>query len=112
MSNAEYELRYLSLFFEDLSGIIRYIAEELHNPDAASDLLDKVEKAIEERKPFAESFLPYPTLKKRKWPYYTIDVGNYVIYYVVINHRIMEVRRILYKGRDRMHILDEERNRS
>lgn len=36
-------------------------------------------------------------------PYYRIYVKNYVIYYVVIDNganKIMEVRRILYRGQN------------
>lgn len=47
MQNKTYELRYLPLFYEDLLQKVTYIEEQLHNPKAASDLLDAVEKAIQ-----------------------------------------------------------------
>ena len=50
MYDKKYKLRYLPLFYEDLDEKITYITEKLKNPKAASDLLDKVEKAILERK--------------------------------------------------------------
>lgn len=40
MANTRYELRYLPLFYEDLEETVLHIAEELHNPQAANDLLD------------------------------------------------------------------------
>ena len=82
-----------------------YIAKFLKNPDAASMLLDDVEKAIKERLPVAEVFEPFHSKKERKYPYYRIYVKNYTIYYVVIpqrdNRKIMEVRRILHNLQDR-----------
>ena len=51
MADAQYELRYLPLFYEDLEQKVIYISETLHNEKAANDLLDAVEKAIMERLP-------------------------------------------------------------
>ena len=80
---------------------ITYIAEALKNPKAANDLLDKVEAAIMECLPMAESFEPYHSVRERKYPYYRI----YVIYYVVISDNpddlVMEVKRFLYNGQNR-----------
>ena len=105
MEKKTYELRYLPLFYEDLSQSINYIKERLHNPQAASQLLEDVEDAIFRRSDCAESFEPYPTTRERETPYYTIYVRNYVIYYVVIDHTIMEMRRFLYKGRNRWDMI-------
>ncbi len=107
MSN--YKLRYLPLFFEDLEKTAFYIASNLGNPKAADDLVDEVERAIIERVPVCEDFEPYHSFKERRYPYYRIYVKNYVIYYVVIadeaEYKIMEVRRFLYKGRDRERLI-------
>jgi len=68
-------------------------------------LLDKVEEAILNRLPAAESFEPYHSIKERKCKYYRIYVDNFTIYYVVINDApdatIMEVRRFLYNRQNR-----------
>lgn len=105
MFSKKYRLSYLSLFYEDLGEKVTYIAEKLKNPKAANDLLDKVESAIMERLPLAESFEPYCSVRERKYSYYRIYVDNYIIYYVVIdddpNDLIMEVRRFLYNGQNR-----------
>ena len=105
MLSKKYRLSYLPLFYEDLDEKITYIAEALKNPKAANDLLNKVEAAIMERLPVAESFEPYHSIRERKYPYYRIYVDNYVIYYVVISDNpddlIMEVRRFLYNGQNR-----------
>ena len=70
-----------------------------------SKLIDDVENAILNRLPNAEAFEPFHSLKERRYPYYRIYVNNYIVYYVVIEHRIMEVRRLLYVGRNRDQIL-------
>ena len=105
MTETQYELRYLPLFYEDLEQKVVYIAETLHNEKAANDLLDAVENAIMERLPVAESFEPYHSVKERRYNYYRIYVKNFVIYYVVIDDvgtkKIIEVRRFLYNKQDR-----------
>lgn len=105
MFSKKYRLSYLPLFYEDLEEKITYIAEKLKNPKAANDLLDKVESAIIERLPVAESFEPFHSVRERRYSYYRIYVDNYIIYYVVIddnpNDLVMEVRRFLYNGQNR-----------
>lgn len=100
MANANYTLRYLPLFYEELEENIIYIAEKIQNLPAANSLLVAVEKAILDRLPNAEAFEPYHSLKDRNNPYYRISIKNFVIYYVVINNEdtdnIMEIRRFLY----------------
>ena len=105
MLSKKYRLSYLSLFYEDLDEKVTYIMGKLKNPQAANDLLDKVEAAIMERLPVAESFEPYRSVRERRYAYYRIYVDNFIIYYVVIdddpNDLIMEVRRFLYNGQNR-----------
>ena len=105
MFSKKYRLSYLPLFYEDLDEKVTYIAEKLKNPKAANDLLDKVESAIMERLPMAESFEPYHSVRERRYSYYRIYVDNYIIYYVVIDDDpkdlVMEIRRFLYNGQNR-----------
>lgn len=94
-----YTLRYLPLFAEDLEQIVDYIGTVLENPDAAEHLLDAIENAILQRSTCAEAFEQSPSKRERRYPYYRIYVENYIVFYVVIGD-IMEVRRILYNGRN------------
>lgn len=109
MADTSYVIRYLPKFYEDLENVATYIAETLNNPQAANNLLDRVESAILERQPNAESFESYYSVKERRYPYYRIYVKNYVIYYVVINDKelgkIMEIRRFLYNRQNREQII-------
>ena len=79
MVDTKYILRYLPLFYEELEEKVVYITQTLKNPQAANALLDSVESAILERLPNAESFVPYRSLKERKYLYYRIYVKNFVI---------------------------------
>lgn len=104
MQNNRYRLRYLPLFYDDLNQKIMYISDVLHNKTAAIRLLDAVENAIKERQFMAEAFEPYESLRERRYPYYRIYVGNFVVFYVVIDEgeagKVMEVRRFLYNKQD------------
>ena len=103
-----YELRYLPLFYDDLNRVVKYVSESLQNPEAANRLIDAVEKAILERAPYAESFEPFHSNRKRKAPYYRIYVGNFIVYYVVLQENgisIMEVRRFLYRKQNQESLL-------
>lgn len=95
---ANYRIRILPSFEEDLNQIVDYIALTLSNPTAAMNLVENVHKAIEERANYPLNFQPFLSQKKRKHPYYVIRVGNYSIFYVVIDS-VMEIRRILYTKR-------------
>lgn len=96
MNGKHYKLRFLSLFEDDLNGIVDYIAFRLKNPIAAEALVNDVQKAIQDR---LSCFEPYHSAKDRQYPYYRISVRNYTIFYVVIDD-VMEVRRIVYSRRD------------
>lgn len=99
MADKKYRIRYLPLFEQDLVQTVSYITNVLKNPDAAEKLANDVEAAILERLHNPLAFEPYPSVKKRKYPYYRIYVRNYVVYYVVMGD-IMEVRRFLYGARN------------
>ena len=100
----EYTLRYLPLAEQDLSEIMNCIQNNLENPIAAENTLSKIEAAILERLESPESFAVWQSKKQRPYPYRKINVGNYTVWYVVIDH-IMEVRRILYSRRDEENLI-------
>ena len=90
----EYSLRYLPIAKQDLAEAINYILNEFQNPIAAENTLDRIEKAIQQRlEDGPESFAIWPSTKEREHPYRRINVGNYTVWYVVIDN-IMEIRRI------------------
>lgn len=101
----KYKLKYLPLAKQDLTEIIEYIQNNLQNPIAAENILNKIENAILDRLDFPESFAIWESKKTRKYPYRRINVGNYSVWYVVIDD-VMEIRRILYSGRNEETLLD------
>jgi len=94
-----FTLRYLPLFERDVSEAADYIANVLQNHAAANRLIDEIEKSINKRLINPAAYGKYVSAKDRKQPYYTIKVGNYMIFYVVIGD-IMEIRRFIYSRRD------------
>lgn len=109
MLSKKYRLSYLPLFYEDLDEKVTYIAETFQNPKAAADLLNKVETAILERLPVAESFEPYHSVRERRYVYYRIYVDHYTIYYVIVDDDpddlIMEVRRFLHNSQNQKRMV-------
>ena len=102
--NAKYKLRFLSTFYDDLEEIVLYLCDQLDNPVAAESLVKQIDVAIYKRLNNPESYEKYVPSVYLQYPYYRIYVKNYVIYYVVKQdetEKIMEVRRILYAGRNR-----------
>ena len=97
--NKPYKLRYLPLFWEDLSKAASYIAFDLNNPAAANRFVDNVEVGVLEHLKNPTMSLTYPSTRKRLHPYHRFYVGNYMVFHVVIDD-VMEVRRLLYKSRD------------
>ena len=101
---ANFELRYSPLFYEDLNSIIDYILLDLKNEMAAKALVHDVETAIKKRLDSPLRTAIYPSMYRRKYEYRRILVGNYLIFYVIIEHT-MVVRRLLYGRRDLDKIL-------
>ena len=95
----KFTLRYLPLFKDDLEQTILYISDVLHNPKSAEKLLDDVEDAIMKRLQYPLSFEPYHSLWEHKHEYYKIPVGNFFVFYVIIDN-VIEVRRFIYGKRD------------
>lgn len=101
---ANFKLRYSPLFYEDLDAITDYILYELKNGPAVKSLVDSTETAIKQRLEDPLSTTPYPSIGHHKYPYRRVLVGNYLIFYVVIDNT-MVVRRMLYGRRDLVKIL-------
>jgi toxin ParE1/3/4 len=94
-----FKLLYSPLFYADLDKITNYILLELKNKTAAITLINDVEAAIRRRQANPLQATTYQSLAQREHPYRRIIVGNYLIFYVVIDNT-MVVRRMLYGRRD------------
>ncbi len=100
----KFTLKILPLFEEDLNEIVDYISINLKNPVAAQRLVDDVEIAIFNRLSSPLAFEPYESQNPHPYPYYRINVRNFLIFYVVIDD-VMEVRRLVYSRRDLTKII-------
>ena len=100
----KYLLNYLPQFETDLAAVRDYIAFDLQNPSAALRLVEDTENAILKRLNSPLAFKPYNSKKDRTHSYYTIQVRNYTVFYVVIGN-VMEVRRFIYSRRNMPEIV-------
>ena len=96
---SNYKLRYLESFYSDLLQTAEYISGVLKNADASNRLVNRIENAILKRAENPLSFEAVQSVRDRQHPYYRIYVDNYIVFYVVIDD-VMEVRRLVYKGRN------------
>jgi toxin ParE1/3/4 len=99
-----FELRYSPLFYDDLDRITNYILLDLKNESATKTFIHDVETAIRKRLESPLQAAIYPSMHRRKHEYRRILVGNYLIFYVVIEYT-MVMRRLLYGRRDLDKIL-------
>ena len=95
--NNNFTLRYSVIFYEDFNKIISYINDELKNKIAANNLINVVEKEINNRLQNPLGYEKYNT--KAGNVYYRIYIKNYIVFYTVTDN-VMEVRRITYSKRD------------
>lgn len=102
--STKYKLVFLTEFYQELEGILRYISGVLKNPIAADKFLLAVKNAIQERLENPTAFQQISTTKPRRFTYYRINVKNYVVIYVVRGD-VMEVRRIVYARRNLSFLL-------
>lgn len=100
----KYELKIFPLFEEDINNTAEYISDILKNPSAAKRLIEETEKAIYKRLDNPLSFPPYKSKKHRSDTYYRIFIGNYTVFYTVIDN-VMEIRRFIYSKRDMEEII-------
>lgn len=68
----------------DLFGILKYIAYELENPQAASDFADGIERCYAdlEELPAAHAFCADPVLRLKGYRKY--PVGNYLVIFRIV----------------------------
>jgi len=90
---------YLPSFRHDLDTIIDYITNTLEAHQAASNLLDDLEKSINGLKMFPLAHRLYRPIKPILTEYRVLTVKNYLVFYVVLEKTI-EIHRIVYKKRN------------
>jgi plasmid stabilization system protein ParE len=95
----KYHVEYLPIAKEDLSGIVEYI--QIDDPSAAQNFLDQVDDAISRLETFPYMGLVPKDIRLMHLNYRVLIIliiGNYLIFYVVLDE-IIEIRRILHGKR-------------
>ena len=106
MEKSKYKTVFLDSASSDLYANSNYISNQLRNVSAAEKLIYKVyDKAKELRQfPYANSL--FQSIKKLKYDYRTCRVGNYILFYTIIEkEKAVYIIRIIYKKRNFIDIL-------
>ena len=74
------EIKYLPSFQQELDAIIEYITFTLEAPQAASNLLDELEKAIHNLRDFPPAHRLYRPIKPISTEYRVLTVKNYLFF--------------------------------
>ena len=83
-----YKIHYLPLALDDLKEVVRYITLELEAPQAAENLLQRIDKEVLKTadNPFRCHLFVSP--EKLKYDYRVLHVSNYSLFYVVEKEKI------------------------
>ena len=93
------DIKYLPSFQQELNAIVEYVASTLKAPRAALNLLNELEKAIDNLKVFPLAHRLYRPNKPILTEYRVLSVKNHLIFYVVLEN-VIEIHRIIYKKRN------------
>lgn len=96
-----YNVLFLPLAQNDLVEIVRYIANELHNEQAANSFADEIMKATDRLADFPYAYPVYMPIRSTKNEYRKISVQNYLIFYTVDERtKTVTIARVIYAKRD------------
>ena len=89
---------------QDLKGIKTYITDELQNPIATKNTIDKIVSTYENLSLFPESGIPVQKYISFPTDYKFVLANNYSIFYRIEQNSVLIVR-ILYSKRNFIQIL-------
>ncbi|KUO61242.1 MAG: addiction module toxin RelE [Gracilibacter sp. BRH_c7a] len=92
----KYHIEYLPIAQEDLTSIIEYI--QIDDPLAAQSFLDEVDRTISKLEDFPHMGSIPKDMRLMNLNYRILIIGNYLVFYVVLDE-IIEIRRILHGKR-------------
>lgn len=104
----KYRVRFAPKAIADLEDILRYISEELHNPESASLLLSDILQVIEQLASFPLMGKTIVSKLRTLKEYRMALCKNYIIFYRSDNKTI-SVICVLYGRRDYINLLGEEK---
>ena len=96
-----YKLEYLPVARKDTLEIVRYISQELQNPDAAARLAVELVDATEGVLLFPYANPTYQPIRSLKHEYRKILVQNHLmLYWINEEKKLVTVARVVYAKRD------------
>jgi toxin ParE1/3/4 len=98
MPRARYQINLTEVAEQDLTEIVDYIADE--NPAAALKVAIKIEKNILKLENFPFIGIVPRIRRLARKGYRILIVNDYLIFYVIVDNEIIEIRRILSSKRD------------
>ena len=99
-----YKVVYLPTARKQLEDAVMYIAIDLCSPDAAMNLADEVDQAVQKLKEMPYRFPIYHTLYAMKLEIRFFPVKNYNVYYVIDEDlKTVEIWRVLHRLQNRDH---------
>ena len=102
-----YRLEYLPVARQDMIEIVRYISQELKNPDAAEHLAVQMIQAAEAVLKFPYSTPAYYPIRPLKHEYRKISVQNFLmLYWVEEEKKTVTIARVVYEKRNYDKMLD------
>ena len=110
MLQKKYEIKYLPVADQDLAEIFTYIAVDLTAPQAATNLLEKMDQAIESLKTFPYAHAVYQPTKLQPqimpFEFRSLIVNSYLIFYYITGN-IVTIARVIYSKQDIQGIFDD-----
>ena len=101
-----YKVLITELAQRDLDAIVEYIAVQLSNPIAASDLLDEVDKCYSYLRSNPFIYAKSTDARLEKEGYRKALINNYILFFKVLeNKNEVIVYRIIYGARDYQKLL-------
>jgi plasmid stabilization system protein ParE len=106
MPPQRYKIEYLPIADRDLAEIFSYIAVDLAAPQAASDLLDKIEQAVQTLGifPYVHSVYRSTELDTEPFEFRVLVVAPYLVFYYVAEDTVT-IARVVHGRRDIQNIL-------
>ncbi len=96
-----YKLEFLTIAKNDMLEIVKYISDELKNPDTASRLIDEFISSAENICIFPYSNNVYTPIKSLEKEYRRIIVKIYMMFYAVDeNTKTVTIMRVIYAKRN------------
>lgn len=95
-----HKIEYLPLAQTDVLDAVTYLVSALEAPQAAADLLNELDRTVEQLSQFPYAYELYLTDRPMRDEIRKVPIKGFVLYYAVFQDRV-EIRRFLHGRRNR-----------